>query len=224
MDLSALLQQLTDQIIAMSGSPLVLVVIAALTIIDSFFPPVPSESIVVALAAIAVTSGQPPLWALFLVAAVAAAIGDNIAYQLGRLLHPGGDRGPRWLRGPRMTRTFAWAAQALERRGAVLILVGRHIPVGRVAVNMTAGASGYPLRRFVPLSILAGLAWSAYAVVIGTLAGRWVHDNPLLGAAIAVVVALILGVIVDRVVSAVQGRRDQRRARLTRGVPASNNR
>lgn len=222
MDPSALLQQLTDQIVAMSGSPLVLVVVAALTVIDSFFPPVPSESIIVALAAIAVSSNNPPLWALFLTAAGAAVIGDNIAYQLGRLLHPGGERGAKFLRGPRMTKTFTWAEQALERRGAMLILVGRHIPVGRVAINLTAGASGYPLRRFLPLTILAGLAWSAYAVVIGTVAGRWVKDQPLLAAAIAVVVALVLGFLVDRIISAVQGRRANR-ARLTGGVPASNN-
>lgn len=218
------MQQLTDQIITLSGGPWVLLVVAALTIIDSFFPPVPSESIVVALAAIAVHSGQPPLWALVLTAAVSAAVGDNIAYQLGRVLHPGEGRGPRWLRGPRMTRTLNWAAGALERRGAVLILVARHIPVGRVAVNLTAGATGFPLRRFVPLSILAGVAWAAYAVLIGTVAGHWVHDQPLLGAGIAVVVALLLGLVIDRITRVVQARRENRSARLTRGVPASNTR
>jgi NhaP-type Na+/H+ or K+/H+ antiporter len=36
-----------------------------------------------------------------------------------------------------------------------------------------------------------------YSIGIGALAGRWVHNNPLLGVVIAVGFAVVLGVIVD---------------------------
>ncbi|MGY4720530.1 DedA family protein [Naumannella cuiyingiana] len=199
MDLLAVLSHLTETITALASTPWVYPVVLALTTIDGFFPPVPSESVVVSLAALSVSDGNPSLPLLFLAAALGAVAGDNVAYQIGRVLHPGGERGPRFLRGERMARAFAWARRALEHRAAVMILVARHIPVGRVAVNMMAGATGYPRRRFVPLTILAGTLWAAYGIGIGTVAGSWVKDQPLLAAALAVALALVLGFALDRV-------------------------
>jgi membrane protein DedA with SNARE-associated domain len=95
----------------------------------------------------------------------------------------------------------------LLNRGALLILTARYIPVGRVAVNMTAGATGFSWKRFFPLSILAGTSWAVYSIAIGALAGHWVKDNPLLGAGIAIVAAMIIGFVVDKIVSRVTGRK-----------------
>lgn len=39
---------------------------------------------------------------------------------------------------------FAWARRELDQRAAAIILTARYIPVGRIAVNMTAGATGFP--------------------------------------------------------------------------------
>ncbi|MGD7707536.1 DedA family protein [Microlunatus sp. Y2014] len=196
---------LSDLILAAAGAPWIYLVVLLLACIDGFFPPLPSESVVVALAAIAASTGEPNLIGLGVVAAVGAFAGDNIAYALGRRLGIGRFA---WLRRPRIAAVFAFATRQLERRAAVLILAARYIPVGRVAVNMTAGATGYPRRRFLPLAALAAVTWSAYSILIGTVAGNWVHDNPLLGAAIAVAFAMALGFVVDKIVSRVSRRRE----------------
>lgn len=186
------------------ASPWLLLILLAVTIVDGFFPPVPSETVLVAAAAIAAGSGQVGvLIALGLVAAAGATIGDNIAFAIGRGL--GTDRF-RWMRNPRVRRAFDHAAAALDRRSGALILGARYIPVGRVAVNMSAGALGFPWRRFAPLSIVAGVSWSAVSLAIGAFAGAWVKDQPLVGAAIGIALALVIGIVIDRL-SALRRRR-----------------
>jgi len=181
------------------ASPWLYVVLFAVTIIDGFFPPVPSETVLVAAAAVAASSGQVvTLCALGVIAAVGAAIGDNIAFAIGRRV---GTTRFSWMRRPRIQAAFAHAQRALDRRSAALILGARYIPVGRVAVNMSAGALGFPWRRFVPLSIVAGISWSALSIAIGLLAGAWIKDQPLLSAVIGVAVALSIGIVIDRITS-----------------------
>ena len=180
---------------------------------DGFFPPVPSETVVVSLAATSVTAGSPNVWLVSLLAAAGAVIGDNTAYAIGRAI---GTTRFRWMRRPRAARTFAWARRMLDRRGAVLIMVARYIPVGRIAVNMAAGATGFPHRRFLTLTVIAGTSWSLYSVGIGVLAGSWVEDNTILAIALAVGIAAVLGMIVDRVGRRVTAHRTAGRAPVPR--------
>lgn len=181
------------------ASPWLYLVLLAVTIIDGFFPPVPSETVLVAAAAVATSTGEGNFLLLGVVAAVGAAIGDNIAFWIGRRI---GTERFAWMRRPRVAAAFAHAQRALDRRSATLILGARYIPVGRVAVNMTAGGLGFPWRRFLPLSLVAGLSWSAFSLVIGLLAGAWIKDQPLLSAGLGIVVALVIGVVIDRIAAA----------------------
>ena len=188
---------INDLILQTVSSPWLYLVLLTVTVVDGFFPPVPSETVLVAAAAVLASTGE--FWALVplgLIAALGAAIGDNIAFALGRWL---GTTRWAWMRRPRVASTFAHAERALHDRSAALILGARYIPVGRVAVNMSAGALHFPWRRFVPLSAVAGISWSALSLVIGLLAGSWVTDQPLVSAGIGIVVALAIGLIIDRV-------------------------
>jgi len=186
---------LNTAILSLADSPLVLVALVLLVTLDGFFPPVPSETVVVALAAIGAASGTPHLALIVLVAAVGSFLGDNIAFGIGRRV---GVHRYRWMRGPRVSTVVAHARSNLRRRPAAVILTGRFIPVGRVAVNIVAGASGMPRQRFVLLSAVSGLAWAGYSVVVGVLAGAWFGHNPLLGALVAAVAALLIGLLIDR--------------------------
>ena len=59
-------------------------VVFLLAALDGIVPPLPAESVVIALAAVsAVTEGPHPLW-LGAGAAAGAFAGDNLAYRLGR--------------------------------------------------------------------------------------------------------------------------------------------
>ncbi|CAN7365160.1 DedA family protein [Microbacterium foliorum] len=186
---------INELILQTVASPWLYAVLLAVTIIDGFFPPVPSETVLVAAAAVLASTGE--FWTLLplgLIAAVGATIGDNIAFALGRRLGT-----TRWMRRPRVASAFAHAERALAHRSAALILGARYIPVGRVAVNMSAGALRFPWRRFLPLSIVGGISWSALSLAIGLLAGSWIKDQPLVSAGIGIAVALVIGLVIDRV-------------------------
>ena len=197
-------------------SPWLYVVMFATAVIDGFFPPIPSETVLVAAAAVAVSTGGSNLLLLCAVAAVGAAIGDNIAYLIGRGV---GTTRFAWMRSPRIAAAFDRAGRTLGRRGAPLILGARYIPVGRVVVNMSAGALRYPWRRFLPLSVIGGVTWAAYSAIIGVVAGKLFEDQPFLSSVLGVGVALVLGLIVDRV-AAIRRRRRGRSEPAADGTPA----
>ena len=73
----------------------------------------------------------------------------------------------------------------------------RYIPIGRVAVNMTAGAVGYSRRRFMGLTAIAAVTWGCYSALIGIGAGAWLHDHTLVAVAVGVVGGLAIGLVVD---------------------------
>ncbi len=185
------------------ASPWLYLLLFAVTVIDGFFPPVPSETVLVAAAAVAASTGGGNLLLLGTVAAIGAAIGDNLAFLIGRAI---GTTRFAWMRRPRVAAAFTYAQQALDRRSATLLLGARYIPVGRVAVNMSAGALGFPWRRFLPLSMIAGISWSLFSIAIGLLAGAWLKDQPLLSAGLGIVIALVVGLVIDRI-TAVRRRR-----------------
>jgi membrane protein DedA with SNARE-associated domain len=197
------MQAINEFILAAAGQPWVLFLVLACCLIDGFFPPIPSESVVVGLAAVAATADVPNPWLLMLVAAAGAFSGDNIAYLIGRKV---GTRRWRWMRGPRMQSAFRWAGLELRKRPASLILVARFIPIGRVAVNLTAGVTHYPRPRFIGLTVLSATLWAAYSVGIGLFFGQWFEDNHLLGAVIAIICAVGLGIVVDLAINRLRGK------------------
>lgn len=199
------MESLTDVILSLVQSPWVYATIFAVCVIDGFFPPVPSETIVIAAAAAGAATGESAmLFGAIIAAAAGAIVGDNIAFAIGRRL--GLDRW-RWMRRDSARRAVRWAREGLNRRATVLILTARYIPVGRVAVNVTAGATGLPRRRFFGLSVLAGLSWALYSVGIGLFAGSWLSGDPLLAALLGIAIAVTIGVVIDRITSSLTARR-----------------
>lgn len=175
--------------------------------IDAIFPIVPSESFLVSLAAVGVHTGVPNLVLIGLLGAGGALIGDQITYAIGRKI---GSRGFKWMRGQRAQRVLAYAEKKLETSGALLIFTARYIPIGRVAVNLTAGATGFSHKRFTLFDTIGVLTWATYSISIGALAGNWMHDNKLLGIIVSIVIAVVLGFVIDRIVSWVLGRLHRR--------------
>jgi membrane protein DedA with SNARE-associated domain len=194
---STFLEQLESWILAMAASAWVYPAMFGFATIDGFFPPLPSESVVITLTVTAHASGTPWLPAVLVIAALGAWCGDQIAYSIGKAV--GTERIP-FLRTARGRRAVVWARRALLHRGASLILAARYVPVGRVAVNMTAGAVGYPRRRFMAYAAIAASTWAVYSMLIGLAAASWLGHNTLLAMAVGVVAGILLGVVVDRVV------------------------
>jgi membrane-associated protein len=196
----------TDAALAAATSPWIYAVVFALTVLDAFLVIVPSETVIVALAALAASSGSPDLALLVAVAAVAAVVGDSLTFGLGRSI---GLTRFRWMRRAGVVRVLGWAGRAIDERAAVALLTARFVPFGRVAVNLTAGATGFRYPRFLALTTLAGLCWAAYNVLVGAVFGAWFEGSPVLAVVVSVVVAVGLGMLVDRA-STIAARRRSR--------------
>ncbi len=197
-----MLDTLTALVEAGAAAAWVLPVVLLVAVFDALVPPVPSEGIVVALAAVAVAGDGPNLMALAVAAGVGAFLGDSLTYVVGRRFGP---RRLHRITRPAARRALSRASDTLDRRGAVVILSARYVPLGRVAVNLTAGATGFPPRRFVGLAAVAATTWAAWSVGVGALAGHWLEGNPLLGSVLGVVAALLLGLVIDRVARRASG-------------------
>lgn len=198
---------LTEIIFFLAGSPWAYLCLAALLIIDGFFPFVPGETFVGALAALAAAGKGPAVLALLAVAVAATVVGDGIAFLLGRRI---GITRWSWMRRPRVSGAFAWASSGLSRHPALFFLTAKFVPVGRVAVTMTAGATGFAVRRYLPLSVIASSVYTIYHVGIGYLAGSWLSANPLLAVAASIGFVLVMGFLVDAVMSMRARHRGQR--------------
>jgi membrane protein DedA with SNARE-associated domain len=180
-----LFQSLTDHV---SGSPWTYAFIFAVAALDVVFPLVPSETSVI-LAGVLASSGDLILFAVILVAAGGAILGDNLAYLIGRTVGPRLVR--RFFSGQRKRRVD-WAEEQVQERGGYLILVGRFIPGGRTAVTLACGLLDMRWHRFIRFDVAAGLMWASYAALLGYFGGKAFEENPLKGFAVAFVVALAI--------------------------------
>lgn len=167
-----------------------------LALIDGFFPVVPSESILVALASIYDQRANISLVQLFFLGWFGAFIGDQVAYWLGRTI---GVTRFKWMRTRSVVRAIGGVRETLKYSGALVIITARHIPGGRVAVNFIAGATRMRLIKFMSLDFLSAAIWAAYSLAIGYFTAGWL-DNTVLQIGLALIVAALLGWLVDRVI------------------------
>ncbi|OKL46052.1 hypothetical protein BM477_07695 [Boudabousia marimammalium] len=186
-----------ELVLQWSGSFWILPILALFCLIDGFLPILPSESLIIALSSLSHTGRTVPLWSIIIAASLGAFIGDIGAYHVGRWLPV--EKIP-------LIRNFATperlerARLALNRRGASYLLIARFIPIGRIAVNMTAGASHYARRRYIPTMIFADITWTSFSTLIGLAAGKFLGHHPLLAMVLGVGAGILLGTIVDRLI------------------------
>lgn len=185
-----------DWLLSMAESAFVYPGMFILTVLDGFIPPVPSEVAAVGLSALAAASGSPNLGLVLLAAASGAYVGDLIAYTIGSRIDV--HRVP-FLRRGRGRRALVWAERSFANGGTAFILAARFLPVARVAVNMAAGALGYPRRRFLGVAAIGSVAWAGYSAMIGIGAGAWLQDRPLAAVTVGIVVGLVIGGVLDAV-------------------------
>jgi len=163
--------------------------------VDAFFPLVPSETVVVIGGNLA-SKGDLSLPLVILSAAAGACLGDNICYGIGTLL---GDRTVRrWFSGEKSRGRLEWAENALDTRGAYIIILARFIPGGRTAVTFSAGyARSFPWRRFILYDAAAAVLWAVYASMLGYLGGKTFENHPWWGLGLALAGALTLSFSVE---------------------------
>lgn len=180
-------------------------------LLGSLVPVVPTGAVVGAAAAIAVSTGRMSLPLVLVLATLGALFGDLATFGVA---HAGSSAAQRWVTGRQSPERLAAARAQFERRGGLLVVVGRLLPAGRIPVLLAAGALEYPWRRLVPAATLACVLWAVAYAALGVLSGG-LFDDPVLATLLAALLVLVLGGLGSL---AAAWRRRQRDARP--GVPA----
>ena len=110
-----------------------------------------------------------PLWVILVSAPIAAALGDQCGYMIGRAAGPAVfDRSGAKRLGPAQ---LARAQSFFDTYGARTIVLARFVPVVRTLAPVMAGASGMKYRTFLVYNIIGALAWGAGVPMLGYLLG-----------------------------------------------------
>ncbi len=179
--------------------------------VGSAIPFLPTGELVSGAAAIA-QSSRSEVVTIFLIAWAASLLGDTILLLEARL-------GARRIRGWIDQRAFAARVHQAERKLHLnafnAVVTGRLLPGGRAPVIIALGLGRFSRRRFVAYDAVACALWAAVYAGLGSL-GSQLADHPAWGTVIAIVFAVLLGVLVQQVTRFVRWRQARRLARLGR--------
>lgn len=177
--------------------------VAVIVTIESFGPPLPGETIIIA-AAIYAGAGSLNIWLVALVAFASAVIGDNIGYYIGR---KGGraliDRYGKYF-GATEER-FGKAEAFFTRHGRWIVIVARFIEGLRQLNGIIAGTTGMPWLTFATSQVLGAAIWVGCWTAIGYTAGS--HITAIYDAVSRVGFGLLAVLIVAAIVWFVRRRR-----------------
>jgi membrane protein DedA with SNARE-associated domain len=168
-----------------------------LVAVESAGVPLPGETSLIAAALLAQPSQQHhfSIVAVIAVAALAAIVGDNVGYALGR--YGGRTLLERW--GPiarYADRSLPPAERFFTRHGGKSVFFGRFVAVLRVTVAWLAGITRMPWWRFFLYNAAGGILWATTIGLLAYWAGRTVADAVSRYGLYAVVVLAVLAVVV----------------------------
>jgi membrane-associated protein len=146
---------------------------------DAVLPLLPSETALIAAGILAARGDLELGWAIA-AGAAGALLGDNVTYVLGRRVGQPASR--RLFTSERAQERFRWVQNLCRRRGTQIVLTGRFVPGGRTAATFSAGLLGFRWpTRFLPVTLLAAVLWSASGILLGYFGGRLVERSPWYG-------------------------------------------
>lgn len=150
--------------------------VAFLVALESVFPPIPSEAVLL-LTGFNVDTGRFSLVPAVAMATVGSVVGAWILYGLGY-----------WIRGDRLTRVLGrvgrWVGltpddvatgfEWFNRHGRRVVFFGRLVPGVRSVVSIPAGAGDMSLLSFTAYTAAGSLLWNVVWVAAGqALGSRW---------------------------------------------------
>jgi membrane-associated protein len=176
------------------AGPWVMVVIMAIVFIETglLFPFLPGDTLVFTAALLAVPLGLP-LWVLVLGTAVAAILGDQTGYHIGKRF------GPRLFRPDARvfkTRYLNEADAFFTKYGGRSLVLARFVPIVRTYVPPVVGMSKLPFRTFLIWNTIGGAAWA----LILTIAGYFLGGIPLVANNVEIIAIIIAVVSIGPVV------------------------
>lgn len=178
--------------------------VAFLMLLETVFPPVPSE-VIMTVAGVSAARGTMSLEGTVLAGTAGAMLGNWFWYWLAirfgeARLHTFIDRYCRWL-------TLDWddierGERLFEKHGAIIVLVARMLPTLRSLISIPAGLFRLPLGKFLLFSTIGTMGWSAALAGAGFILGsRFREVEEWLGPVSTAIVGAILAGYLWRLVT-----------------------
>jgi membrane-associated protein len=127
-----------------------------------------------------------PLWLVCFLIVLAAVIGDQVGYMIGKFF------GPRLFNRPN-SRLFKQenlekAHEFMEKYGPKAIVLARFVPIVRTFAPIVAGAGRMKYRTFITYNVIGGIAWGTGV----TVAGYWLGQIELIRKNVESILILIV--------------------------------
>ena len=186
--------------------------VALIIVIETglLFPILPGDSLLFTVGLFTGT-GQIdlPIWLVAGIMGLAAFIGPQIGYWIGRGVGPRifAREDSRFFKKSYIDRTHAF----FERHGGKAIILAQFVPIVRTYVPVAAGVGKMPYRHFVQYNVIGALAWGVGVTMLGFWLGSFdfVRNN-IDGALILVVLISLIPMIIEWTKSRLERRAERR--------------
>ncbi len=142
------------------------------------FPLLPGDSLLFTGGLLAASPNPPVhIWALVIGVPIAAVLGDQCAYFIGRRIGPAlfQKEDSRFFKKRYVDESHAF----FEKHGPKTIILARFVPIVRTYAPVLAGVSAMRYRVFLTYNIVGGIVWGAGITVLGYYLGnvQQIRDN-----------------------------------------------
>ncbi|MDC7123182.1 VTT domain-containing protein [Cellulomonas fimi] len=202
-----------DHMISSFGTAVVIGIVAVIFIETGLlFPILPGDSLLFTAGALVAQDTFPVhinIWALCGLLFLAAFLGDQTAFFIGRRLGPRVFNKPdsRFFKKSYIDQTYAY----FDKYGGRTIIVARFVPIVRTYAPVAAGVGNMRYRTFVSYNAVGALLWGVGVTMLGYLLGNipFVRENiePLL-------VLIVLFSVIPIAVEMWRARRERAKAPL----------
>jgi membrane protein DedA with SNARE-associated domain len=183
-----------DSLKELSSSPWFYVIIYVIAVLDSVFPVVPSETLVI-IGGVSAGLGDLSITFVVLAAGLGAFTGDNMSYLIGR--RASGAITQRYERTEKGRRRLQTVINQIHERGGLLLITARFIPGGRTILTLSCGITRQERRWYMSWIAAAATIWALYASLLGFIGGKTFEENHTLAFIVAFVTAVSVTILIE---------------------------
>ncbi|MFC9679337.1 DedA family protein [Streptomyces sp. NPDC056948] len=157
-----------------------------------------------------------PLWLVCTLIVIAAVVGDQVGYMIGKFL------GPKLFSRPNSKlfkqENLDKAHEFMEKYGPKAIVLARFVPIVRTFAPIVAGAGRMKYRTFLTYNIIGGIAWGTGV----TLAGYWLGQIGFIKKNVeSILILIVLLSVVPIIIEYLRERSKKKRAAAAAPAPQS---
>ena len=192
--MTAFITDFFDSLKDFSSSPWFYVIIYVIAVLDSVFPVVPSETLVI-IGGVSAGLGDLSITFVVLAAGLGAFTGDNMSYLIG--LRASGAITRRYERTEKGRRRLRTVIEQIHERGGLLLITARFIPGGRTILTLSCGITRQDRRWYAAWIAAAATIWALYASLLGFIGGKTFEENHTLAFMVAFIAAISVTVLIE---------------------------